>query len=349
MPFTSSDDRIAEEVSDKSPFLAHKGEKWYTGFTSEKGERKMQEQKTGLFRRLYMPAVLCTVLWGSAAPCVKKGYEMFAIVSDAPFSQLYFAGWRFALAGLLVLLVARIKGHRIFPVRSEWKPIFWICLFQSMIQYVCYYIGLSGTTGTKGAVLSGTQTFFALIFAHLFLRNDKMNQQKVLGCLCGFAGVLALGLGGLNGFNLHGDGLVLLSAVSAGAGALVSRIYTPGRDPMLLTGWQLLLGGAFLLIVGWIGGGRLGTVTPVGVLLLAYMVVLSAAAFTIWTALLGKFPVGKVSLFCFLIPVFGTLLSAIVLGEQILTLRNLSALVLVSGGIAIANYVRETKAQSGQA
>ena len=58
---------------------------------------------------------------------------------------------------------------------------------------------------------------------------------------------------------------------------------------------------------------------------------------------------GKVSLFCFLIPVFGTLLSAIVLGEQILTLRNLSALVLVSGGIAIANYVRETKAQSEQA
>ena len=48
--------------------------------------------------------------------------------------------------------------------------------------------------------------------------------------------MLALGLGGLNGFNLTGDGLVLLSAVSAGAGALVSRIYTPGRDPMLLTG-----------------------------------------------------------------------------------------------------------------
>lgn len=309
----------------------------------------MKEQKTGVFRRLYMPAVLCTVLWGSAAPCIKKGYELFDIASDAPFSQLYFAGWRFALAGLLVLLVARIKGHRIVPMRSEWKPIFWISLFQSMIQYVCYYIGLSGTTGTKGAVLSGTQTFFALICAHLFLQNDKMNRQKVIGCLCGFAGVLVLGLGGLNGFNLHGDGLVLLSAVSAGAGALVSRIYTPGRDPMLLTGWQLLLGGIFLLAVGLAGGGRLGAVTPVGILLLAYMVVLSAAAFTIWTALLGKFPVGKVSLFCFLIPVFGALISAIVLGEQILTLRNLSALALVSGGIAIANYVRESKTDGAQA
>ena len=121
--------------------------------------------------------------------------------------------------------------------------------------------------------------------------------------------MLALGLGGLNGFNLTGDGLVLLSAVSAGAGALVSRIYTPGRDPMLLTGWQLLIGGCFLLGVGTMRGGALGRVTLGGVLLLGYMIVLSAAAFTIWTALLGKFPVGKVSLFGFLIPVFGTLFS----------------------------------------
>lgn len=309
----------------------------------------MKERKTGLLRQLYMPAVLCTALWGSAAPCVKKGYELFAIGADAPFSQLYFAGWRFALAGLLVLVVSRMRGNRIVPVRSEWKPIFWICLFQSMLQYVCYYIGLSGTTGTKGAVLSGTQTFFALIFAHVFLHNDKMNRQKVLGCLCGFAGVLVLGLGGLNGFTLRGDGLVLLSAVSSGAGALVSRMYTPGRDPMLLTGWQLLLGGAFLLLVGRTGGGQLGAVSLSGILLLAYMVVLSAAAFTIWTALLGRFPVGKVSLFGFLIPVFGTLFSAVVLGEQILTLRNLSALTLVSTGIALANYVRERKTGCEQA
>ena len=82
------------------------------------------------------------------------------------------------------------------------------------------------------------------------------------------------GLGGLNGFNLTGDGLVLLSAVSAGAGALVSRIYTPGRDPMLLTGWQLLIGGCFLLGVGTMGGGALGRVTLGGVLLLGYMIVL---------------------------------------------------------------------------
>ena len=142
---------------------------------------------------------------------------------------------------------------------------------------------------------------------------------------------------------------MLLSAVSSGAGALVSRIFTPGRDPMLLTGWQLLIGGALLGLTGAAGGGRLDAVTLSGVLLLGYMVVLSAAAFTIWTGLLGRFPIGKVSLFGFLIPVFGAVFSALMLGEDLFTLRNLAALALVSGGIAIANYVREGKDGAKQA
>lgn len=303
----------------------------------------MKEQKVNLVRQLYLPAILCTALWGSAAPCIKSGYAMFGIQAGQQFSQLVFAGWRFGLAGLVVLAVAKLKGHRILPQRSEIKPILWICLFQSILQYICYYIGLSSTTGLKGSVLSGTQTFFALLAAHLFLANDKLTRNKSLGCLCGLAGVLVLGLGGLNGFNLAGDGMVLLSAVSSGAGALVSRIYTPGRDPMLLTGWQLFIGGAVLMAVGMTGGGHLGTVTLPGVLLLGYMVVLSAAAFTIWTALLGKFPIGKVSLFGFLIPVFGAVFSALVLRENVLTVRNLAALALVSGGIALANTVPKAK------
>lgn len=309
----------------------------------------MREQGAGLARQLYIPAVLCTALWGSAAPCIKKGYLLFGIGAGQAFSQLVFAGWRFALAGLLVLLVARCKGRRIVPRRTEWRPILWLSLFQSMIQYVCYYIGLSATTGTKGAVLSGTQSFFALILAHLCLKNDKLDRNKALGCALGFAGVLVLGMGGLNSFSLVGDGLVLLSAASAGAGALVSRIFTPGRDPMLLTGWQLLIGGLFLLAVGTAGGGRLTAVTLPGVLLLGYMIVLSAAAFTIWTALLGKFPVGKVSLFGFLIPVFGTVFSALVLRENVFTPRNMAALALVSGGIALSNTVRGSKAGGEQA
>ena len=67
------------------------------------------------------------------------------------------------------------------------------------------------------------------------------------------------------------------------------------------------------------------------------MIFLTAAANTIWTAQLGRFPVGRVSLFGILIPVFGAVISPLVLGENIMTVRNLLSLLLVSGGIALAN------------
>ena len=143
------------------------------------------KKKNNTLLSLVLPAVLCTALWGSAAPCVKKGYELFEIAAGDSFSQLVFAGWRFTLAGVLVLLVAACMGHRIRPKRGEYRAIFMISLFQSMLQYVCYYIGLAGTTGTKASVLSGTQTFFALLLAHALLENDRLTRRKTLGCVLG--------------------------------------------------------------------------------------------------------------------------------------------------------------------
>ena len=289
---------------------------------------------------LTLPAVLCTALWGSAAPCVKLGYELFAIGTHDAFSQLVFAGCRFTLAGLITLLIAALL-HRgpLLPHRGNIRPILAIGLFQSILQYICYYIGLSRTTGTNAALLSGTQTFFSILLAHFFLNEDKLNRNKTLGCLVGFAGVLVLNLGGAFGaVSPLGDGLILLSAVSAGMGALVSRVLSPGHDPMILTAWQLILGGGTLFALGTMGGGTVTLWTLPGTLLLTYMAALSAAAFTIWTALLKRRTVSKVAIHGFLIPVFGTLFAALLLGEAI-TLRTIAALVLVSLGVIFANRV----------
>ena len=112
---------------------------------------------------------------------------------------------------------------------------------------------------------------------------------------------------------------------------------------MVLTGWQLTLGGIFLLALGYSGGGSIGTLSIKGCLLMLYLVILSSAAFTIWTTLLKKWPVGTVSLYGFLIPVFGAILSAIFLSERSWTLQSWCALGLVSTGIAAANYTKKQK------
>ena len=69
----------------------------------------------------YALAVLCTVLWGSAFPSIKLGYELFQIDASDTWSKLVYAAVRFTLAGVLVLLVRLLviqKEQRIRPSLS---------------------------------------------------------------------------------------------------------------------------------------------------------------------------------------------------------------------------------------
>ena len=298
---------------------------------------------------ILLPALICALLWGSAFPGVKTGYSLLGVADD-PFSKLYFAGWRFTLAGLLVLLVYAVMYRKsILPPKNLVRGIVLLGLVQTTVQYIFYYIGLSHTTGVKGAVLTATGTFLAVIFSHFVFPDDKINRYKALGCIMGFEGVVLISMGSgelfTAGFTMSGEGFMIISAAGAAAGAVISKIvaHARGADPMIITGWQLTIGGAILLLVGRIGGGHFSQITPKGIALLGYLIFLSAAAFTIWTILLKNFPVGKVTVYNFLTPIFGTLLSGLFLGESVFQVRNIVSLLFVCIGIVLVNFVKIPK------
>lgn len=295
---------------------------------------------------IFLPALLCTMLWGSAIPLVKNGYTLFAIAADDAMAKLFFAGLRFTFAGLFVLvLVAMRREAALVPRRASWPGILALSAAQTIAQYFFLYLGLGKVSGVRGSVLSATSTFFAVVAAHLVFADDRMTLRKILGCALGFGGVLVIvsgaSLGG-EGMRFTGEGFVLLSAMGQGVGAVISRQITPGQSAMVITGWQLTLGGAVLLLLGLAGGGAAGmSFSLPGLALLGYLVLVSAAAFSVWTMLLSRHPVGRVTVFMFLIPVFGALISALVLQENVLTMRNFAALALVCTGVAVVNLVRE--------
>ncbi len=295
---------------------------------------------------IFFPALLCALLWGSAFPGVKSGYSLLGVADD-PFSKLYFAGWRFLLAGILVLIAyAVIYRKTILPPKNLIRGILLLGLVQTTIQYIFYYIGLSHTTGVKGAVLTATGTFFAVIFSHFIFPDDKINRYKALGCLMGFEGVVLISMGSgelfSGGVALNGEGFMVISAAAAAAGAVISKMVARARgaEPMIITGWQLCFGGAILLLVGRLGGGHFSHTSARAFLLLGYLVFLSAAAFTIWTILLKNFPVGKVTVYNFLTPIFGTLMSGLILGEPVFQARNMISLFFVCAGIILVNFVK---------
>lgn len=144
-------------------------------------------------------------------------------------------------------------------------------------------------------------------------------------------------LGG--GFTLLGDGAVLLAALANGFSISLFKQYAEGEDTLTLCGYQFIVGGGLLLLTGLCFGGTLPHFTGQSLLLLGYMVLLSAVAQTIWSALTRYNPVGRVAVYGFLNPVFGVLLSALLLreGQQAFTPYSLAALVLVCVGIFVVN------------
>jgi drug/metabolite transporter (DMT)-like permease len=209
---------------------------------------------------------------------------------------------------------------------------------------VCFYIGLAHTSGAKGSVLNASNAFFSIIVAHFLLKSEKITWRKALGCVIGFVGVIVINLApGAwgSGFSLMGEGLILLCSFAYGTSSVTLKMISDRENPTTITAYQLLFGGAVLILIGLVSGGTVQGFELRSVILLIYMALLSTVAFSIWAALLKYNPVGKVSIFGFSIPVFGVALSALVLKEEIFTIQNLAALLLVSVGIIVVNVAGE--------
>lgn len=285
-------------------------------------------------------AMLCMLLWGSAFPAVKIGYDLFDIGPDQTGSKIIFAGCRFFIAGFITMAIAHfsidIKKER---EKISKRNIMTLGFIQTSLQYIFFYVGLSNTTGSKGAIITGMGTFITVILAHFLINNDKMNRKKVIGCIIGFIGIVIINYSSTDLFQLSffGEGFIFIAAIAFAVGAILSKEYTSRQNPILLTSYQMIFGGFLLITIGMLMGGRILTISVSAVCLLLYLAILSALAFTIWTLLIKYNPVGEISIYNALTPIFGTILSGVLLGDDVFNIKSIMALFCVSLGIFIVN------------
>ncbi len=282
-------------------------------------------------------AVFCNILWGSAYPGIKLGYQAFGVETVPEI--LLFAGLRFAIAGLILICFTSAKDKRIRVPKKENVPKLLLLAFvYTALQYFFFYFGLSKTSGTNGSIVNSTSTFMAVILAHFIYKNEKMTITKVLGTIIGFLGVLSVTLsGGSSGVSFWGEGLIAIGALAFVIGSVISKKVTQTENAATVAMYNLLLGGIMLIIAGLLGSGKFASVNLSGILGLLYLCFLSIGAYSIWTMLLTYNPVSKISIYNFIIPVSATILSAIFLDENIFEIKYLISLVLVCAGIVIVN------------
>ena len=287
-------------------------------------------------------ASLCQALWGVVFPVIKKSYELFSISGVG--STLLFASIRFMIAGVILLLLDTFMEKR-FPVldKKGYASVFMLGTIQTGLAYAFQYIAMISASSINCSILNGTGVIFSTIIAHFISKDDKMNGRKALGGVLGFIGVLVCFLWGgkLEGFSLKGEGLMLLSILTFVTGTNLSRIVTTGIKSVVVSGYNLLVGGAELFILSLFLGGRIGNGGLYGIMCLVFLSLTSCVCLYLWTALSSANSVSKVAVFQCINPITGAIAASLLLGENVFQPKYIVSVLLVTISIIIITKGRK--------
>jgi len=288
-------------------------------------------------------ASFCCALWGSAFPFVKVGYALQHIEAQSTASQILYAGLRFLAAGIIAFAgLWKIAPRECIPKREAWSAIALIGLFQTVLQYLFFYIGVAHTTGVKASIIAGSNVFMALFVARFVFRLERLTKAKMIGTLIGFMGIIVINVD-FSSFDLHmtllGEGFIILTTLSYAFSSALMKRYSQYHTPLVLVTYQFIFGGGVMIAVGLIFGGATGPFSLKSAGVLLYLSAVSAVAYGIWSYLLKRNPVSSVAVYGFTNPIFGVMFSAFLLGEyaQLMNVKTAISLLLVSLGIYIVN------------
>ena len=267
------------------------------------------------------------ILWGSTYLAIRIG------VSDFP--PELFAGFRFLIAGALVLLFAYFKGYK-FPVnridvrRQAVVGLFLLLGGNGVVVWAEQWV----YSGATALIMAIVPMFNAIL--ELFLpKGPRLGLMGWFGLLLGFAGVALLVLSGseANIIDISGGLLLLLAAFSWSLGSVYSKTFKPSGTTVANIGIQMFAAGIALTIVGLLLG-EAGNIhlTSKGLGAMAYLVLFgSILGYSSYIYILQKWPASKAGTYAYVNPVVGVILGALILSEPVSPNVFISAIIILSG------------------
>ncbi len=252
------------------------------------------------------------------------------------------AAIRSCIASFLLWLYARTKNERVFLQAEDMKHGLVIgALFG--FEFLFLYWGVSFTDASRATIFLYCHPFCVAIGAHFFLSDDRLTVIKLVGLVLAFSGLFLV-----FGSRSHtvgpyfwvGDLMELVAGLMWGATTLYVKKFIWNKP---ITHFQTLFAQLFwsapILIVGWLifEWSRPIDLKPVVLTALFYQTVIVAfISYLAWFWLIHRYPVSRLAAFTFFAPLFGVLLSALILGE-VITAYLAIGLVLVAAGIYLVN------------
>ena len=284
-------------------------------------------------------SLMAMFLWGSAIPLIKLTYLHAGILPDDPGGKIFIAGIRFFMAGLLTYIYFFLfNKEKVERDKINFKFIIILALIQTTLQYSTYYIGLSNTLGSLAAVIQASNAFITVIISVILIADEKLTARKVAALIIGSIGLLIINLkdAGSFHFKLTGEGFILIATTLNALASVLIRKYGRDQNSFLMTGTQFLLGATPLIIIGALTHTSLVNFDLKLFLMLSYGAFISATSFTIWTSVLQAHSASEFGIYKLFIPIFGTILSVLFLGEE-LTIYIILGLIFVLLGAVVLN------------
>lgn len=275
------------------------------------------------------------VIWGSTYLAIA-----IAIETLPPF---WMAGVRFVVAGALLYAWSRLRGAP-RPTLPHWRSA-------ALIGGLLLLGGNGGVVWAEQRVSSGIAALLVsmvplwmVVFRWLQPGGERPTKQVWAGIILGFAGLMLLvrpwGGAGVDRIDLLGVGALVLACVSWAWGSIHSRRVPLPDSPFLVTGMEMLCGGALLLLAGVFAGEPaqldLAAVSGRSVLALVYLITFGAlAGFTAYIWLLKVANPVLVSTYAYVNPIVAVFLGWLILGEPITSTTLIAAAVIVAGVVLI--------------
>jgi drug/metabolite transporter (DMT)-like permease len=211
------------------------------------------------------------------------------------------------------------------------------------LDFLFLYWGTAYTVASRAVIFLYTHSIWAAIGAHFFLKGDRLTPLKTSGLVISFLGVVLVF--GVKSGNLPpnywiGDILEVVAALFWAATTVYIK-WSTGKRPF--DHYQTLFSQLFysipVLAVGWLIldlGKPVVLSAPVLGALFYQSVVVAFICYLLWFWMIHTYPVSRLVSFLFLVPLFGVLLSGVILGDP-LPLQLWLGLLCVGSGIYLVN------------
>jgi len=299
-------------------------------------------------------AVLCCLLWSTAIPVLKVTYAEMGLSSGDTYERIILAGMRFMLAAIILFVFYILKEKKFPAIQPRLLLIVaGFGVLNTTVQYMCFYTGVINTVAVKAVLLDSLKPLLVVILAHFLKTDDRITTRKMIGLALGFAGIIAANITEFAGegftfsMSLKGEGMLFLASLAYSLAIIYGKKIMEKVHYLTLNIYQFFVGSAFLLIIGFMGTKAYNlNFTPLSLILLLYSGLLSAVVFIIWYRLISRYAASSITIFLFLIPVFGSIISSIVFADESITLNVLISLIFLVAGIMLVNYEKAKSIES---